>query len=447
MQPENFRFGGGVSGTILHPLVAVWILVAVVLILTLRRDKAIIPFMLAFFMTPAAQILVVAGIHFTMRQILILAVLARMVAFSGEKFAGGFNALDRIVVLWALSSLIIFNIEWMQMQALIKSLGDLIESLGGYLAARFLIPDRETLRRTVKLFALVCLIQGVCMMSELVTSRNVFGFAGGATPSVREGHVRAEGAMGTLYAGAIAGALTPLFVWLWTERKSRMAAAAGLLGAASMIFASHASTSWMACGAGLVALAFWPLRKMMRLVRCGIVAMLVGLHLVMHGPVWSLIEKIDLTGGSSSYHRYELVDNCIRHFSEWWLIGYKDYYSWGFCMFDLCDQWVVAAVTGGLVTLVLYIMIYSRGFGAIGAARRRVEGDKREEWFFWCLGVFLFGNIAVSFGINYMFHLLMCFFLGLACISVAAYRTNPAEIPAAEPLLEHPFALAPGNSG
>ena len=34
MQPENFRFGGGATATVLHPLVAVWMLVAIVLILS-----------------------------------------------------------------------------------------------------------------------------------------------------------------------------------------------------------------------------------------------------------------------------------------------------------------------------------------------------------------------------------------------------------------------------
>ena len=93
----------------------------------------------------------------------------------------------------------------------------------------------------------------------------------------------------------------------------------------------------------------------------------------MHGPVWSLIEKIDLTGGSSSYHRYMLVDNCIRHFGDWWLIGYKNYGDWGLDMWDLCNQFVVNALTGGLVTLVLYLTIFKRSFRAIGIARKRVR--------------------------------------------------------------------------
>ena len=165
----------------------------------------------------------------------------------------------------------------------------------------------------------------------------------------------------------------------------------------------------------------------------------------MHGPVWSLIEKIDLTGGSSSYHRYMLVDNCIRHFGDWWLIGYKYYGDWGFDMWDLCNQFVVAALTGGLVTLGVFIAIYSRGFRALGVARRRVSGNREQEWLFWCLGSALFANVVASFGINYMYHLMMCFFLLLACISIAAFAPQPPPVRAAEQWEPEQFAVVPAK--
>jgi hypothetical protein len=436
MEPEHLAFGGGSAVTVLHPLVAVGMLIAIVLILSLPRHKAIAPLLLAYFTIPVGQVLVLGGVHLTMHQILILTVLARMAAFRGSssegKFAAGFNPLDRVAVLWALSALIISSIQWMETQALIKSLGDLVVNLGGYLAVRFLIPDRETVRRTVKVLAAICVIQGTCMVSEQFTRQNVFSFLGAFQPEIREGHIRSEGVMGSLYGGVFGGVLIPLFLWLWTEGKSRMAACAGLAGATAMMFASHASTSWMAYGGSLLGLSFWPLRKRMRLVRWGIVATLVGLHLVMHGPVWSLIEKIDLTGGSSSYHRYMLVDNCIRHFGDWWLLGYRDYHSWGYSMWDLCNQFVAAALTGGLVTLVLYIMIYSRSFGAIGTARKHVDGDRGQEWLLWCLGSALFANVVASFGINYLDHLIMCFFSLLVCISVATIEARQAAVQTAE---------------
>lgn len=431
MQPKNFRFGGGTAGTAIHPAVAVAVLIAVVLILALPRNKAIFPFLLTYFMTPDAEVLVLGGVHLFMLQILILTALVKMLSSRKSrlgKFSGGFNDLDKVVVLWSSLELIMFLIQYPEMGALIKGLGDSVVNIGGYFAMRFLISDRDAVRRALKALAVVCLIQGPCMVSEQFTHQNVFSFIGKLPPPIREGHVRSEGIMGSLYGGAFAGLLIPLFLWLSMGKESRKLGLAGLAGAVAMVAATHASTSWMALGAGVVGLAFWPLRKQMRPIRFGIGITLVGLHLTMNGPVWSLIEKVDLTGGSSSYHRYMLVDNTIRHFSQWWLMGYKDFPSWGFDMFDLCDQYVVAAVTGGLPALILFIMIFKRAYGALGTARRRVKGDRLQEPLFWCLGASLFSITVSSFGINYMYHLMTCFFVLVACISVTTFKAKEATV-------------------
>jgi len=170
----------------------------------------------------------------------------------------------------------------------------------------------------------------------------------------------------------------------------------------------------------------------------------VALHLVMKAPVWALIARVDLTGSSSGYHRYELVDNCIRHFSQWWLIGYKAYNDWGFMMFDLCDQWVVAAVKAGLVGLVVYIAIFSRSFGAIGSARKQVSGDRLHEWLLWCLGSNLFAVVVAQFGINYMAQLMLSVFTLVACISVATFEASKATARSVEASDPEQFAVASG---
>jgi hypothetical protein len=412
----------------LNPLVAVWMLVAILLILTLPRAKAIAPFLLACFTIPLTQVILVGPLHFPVLRILIMAGLARTAGQGGptskRRFPGGFNGLDKVVVLWTLSSFVVISLQWMDRQAFIKNVGDFLDTLGAYLVVRFLIPDREAVRRTIEVLALICVIQGTCMVSEQFTHRNVFAPLGTNEPSIRNGHVRSEGVMGTLFGGTFAGVIIPLFLWLRTEKESKKEATAGLIGATSMVMASHASTALLAYGSGLVGLCFWPLRKRMRLVRYGIVATLVVLHLFMNGPVWSLIEKIDLTGGSSSYHRYMLVDNCIRHFDQWWLLGFQYPGTWGFDMWDLCNQFVAAALSGGLVGLTLFITIYSRSFAAIGKARKLVNGNRRYEWFLWSLGSTMFANTVASFGINYMLQLQLLFFSVLACISVASFEAK-----------------------
>jgi hypothetical protein len=86
----------------------------------------------------------------------------------------------------------------------------------------------------------------------------------------------------------------------------------------------------MAYVAGVIGFSFWPLRRQMRPVRWVIVVTLVSLHLIMKAPVWALIARADVVGGSSSYHRYELIDAFIRRFDEWWLLGTKHADAWGY---------------------------------------------------------------------------------------------------------------------
>jgi hypothetical protein len=241
------------------------------------------------------------------------------------------------------------------------------------------------------------------MLNEQIAHVNVFGYIGGFGPglTIRDGKIRSQGVLGSISGGAFAGSLIPLFLGLLAERKSRIIACAALVGATIMVFTSNSSTSLLALAASALGILMWPLRRQMRLVRWGISLTLIALHLIMKAPVWALIDRIDLTGSSSGYHREQLVDNCIRHFGDWWLMGYKNYDQWGFCMFDMCNQFVVQAVLGGLVALVAYIAIFSRSFSAIGKARKKVEGNRRREWFLWCQGSTLFAVVVAHFGINY----------------------------------------------
>src|SRR5882724_4206450 len=319
MEPANLRFGGGAAETMLTPAVALGMLVIIALIFALSRNKVITPFLLGCFTIPLGQVVVLGGMHFTVLRILIIAGLIRRAISGGTsppgKYPGGFNGIDRMVILWVVSLMTVLSLQWMEMQAFIHNLGDFLDLFGGYLVVRYFIPDGETVRRAIKALAVVAVIQGVCMLNEQVTHVNVFGYIGGISwLNVRDGKIRSEGVLGCISGGAFGAALIPLFLGLWTDRKERMIALAGIVGAMTMVFASNSSTSLLALAATALAIFFWPLRKQMRLIRWGLVLTLVALHLVMKAPVWALITRVDLTGSSSGYHRFYLVDNCIRHF-------------------------------------------------------------------------------------------------------------------------------------
>ena len=445
MEPLNLRFGGGVADTVMHPLVAVALVLAIILILCLPRKYVIVPLLLAIFCIPLRQVVVVAGVHFTVVRIVILAGLARW-AVLRSSLTGGFNWIDRLVTLWAFASLITFSVQWMETQAIIKSLGVFLDALGGYFVVRFLIRDREDVRRTVKMLAIVAVVMGACMINEQLTRQNVFALLNGTTsaPAVRDGRIRSQGAFGIyIDAGVFGAVLVPLLVWLWSDAKSRLAACLGIAGATAMTLTSASSTPLLAYAGGIMGLCFWPFRRRMRLFLWGLVLMLVGLHLVMEAPVWALIAHIDLTGSSSGYHRYELVDNFIRHFGDWWLLGFKDYNNWGWDMWDLSNEFVALGLTGGLVTLVLFIGILWLSFARLGIARKRAAGGRKQEWFCWCLGSALFANVVAFFGCCYMAQMQMVLFLLLGIISVATFEARRPPVARVETLSDSQLASVP----
>jgi hypothetical protein len=431
MEPENIRFGGGAADTMLHPLVAVEMAIAIILILCLPRKSVVAPFLWMVFTVPLGQVVVLAGIHFTVLRIIILAGLARWAtsprASSAGRLADGFNSIDRLFTFWALSAAVIFTIQYMETQVLIASLGDFLDLLGGYLVLRFLIQDRDDVRRTLKVFAVITVVMGCCMINEQVAGKNVFGLLGGVplSPPVREGKIRAQGAFGVYIDAGVFGAnLIPLFIWLWSDRKFRAAACWGIVGATTMVLTCNSSTPLLSFAAGILGLCLWRFRDQMRLFRRGLVAVLVGLHMVMKAPVWALIARVDLTGSSSGFHRFILLDNCIRHFSDWWLLGTKDYASWGWGMWDLSNQYVAVSFGGGLLTLIVFILILSRSFSGLGTARKHVAiaGDRKEEWFLWCLGAALFATIVGWFGCSYMATMEATLSALLAMISVGIFE-------------------------
>jgi len=101
-------------------------------------------------------------------------------------------------------------------------------------------------------------------------------------------------------------------------------------------------------------------------------------------------------------------------------------------MWDTCNQFVDIALKGGLLTLVCYIAILARSFGAIGTARKLVSGNQSQEWLLWCLGSALFATVVASFGINYMVQLQMELFSLLACISASSFGARQVTVPSLE---------------
>jgi hypothetical protein len=422
--PEyNNRFGAGASSSVIDPFVLIFMIIAIILMFVLPRKYVVIPFLVTVFLAPFGQQIYVAGVHVFVPRILILFGWIRVIVAklsSKTDFAeGGFTAVDKIFIVWAFVRAIATYLEFMEVGAIVNQCGFLIDVLGGFFLIRFLVRDEEDFARVVKTFACILAILSLTMLNEQFRAQNVFGFIGGRlTPFVRDGAIRSQGSFeGPIPAGTFAGTLLCLFLWLWQSKKSRILAVVGVAGCTIMVVTSASSTPLMAYGASLIAVAMWPLRKKMRIIRWGIVVLLVGLHLVMKSPVWFLINRVDFVSGSSGYHRALLIDMCVRHFWDWWLIGVQSTANWGWDMWDQANQFVSEAESGGLATLICFVLMISKSFGRVGNARKLVDGDRDKEWMLWLVGGALFSWVVAFFGISYSDQLLFAWLSLLALVS------------------------------
>ena len=431
------------SETILNPVVLLAILIAGALICFWPRRKVIGAFLFASILIPMDQVLLIGSLHFPMLRILILFGLIRIVKdkvrSKAKVFTGGINKIDIALILLtafvAINGILLFQ----ESGAVINQLGNLYTVFGVYFLLRFLIRDEDDVTHTIQTLAYIAGIVAVVMTYEVATGHNPYALLGGARAAnyaslvAREDRFRAQGPFGhSILAGTFGAVILPLFVGLWWKGKRyRKIATLGIVSSTVMTVACNSSTPVLGYAAGVLALCLWPARRWVHVMRWGVAVTLVALHLVMKSPVWHLIERIDISGGSSSYHRYMLVDQCIRHFGDWWLIGVKDTSVWGWDMWDTANTYVATCDNSGLLPFLLFLAMLVYGFKYLAKARQRVRAEKKASLFMWACSAALFANVVAFFGISYWDQTMASWYALLAMISALALvpKSKPVAVP------------------
>ena len=143
--------------------------------------------------------------------------------------------------------------------------------------------------------------------------------------------------------------------------------------------------------------------------------------------------RINAVGGSTGYHRYRLIDNAIRRFDEWALIGVKGTAHWGHYMFDVTNQYVKEGVRGGILSLTLFVLMIGWSFAYAGRFRKWARNNRTGRTVAWSLGVSLFAQSAMFFSVSitHAQQNMLAFFLVVASLaSLEQARLQGLRMPA-----------------
>jgi hypothetical protein len=400
--------------------------VTAVLLFASPRAWAPLALLMSTIYIPMGQQILIGSLNFTATRVLIAVGVLR-VMLKGERIAVGMTRLDWIMIL--LAGYAVFNSVFHQdpYAVLVYRLGLMYDVLGIFFLFRIFLQEPEDLRRLFAIISVLIVPVAICMIVEKLTGMNYFAlfFGDVAGPEFRlNGSIRAHGPFAhAILAGTIGAACLPMALLLW--RENRRLALTGLVAAAGIVFSSGASGPVMTTLAILLALALWTQRQNLRTIRWLVVILILALAIVMKAPVYYLIARIDVTGGSSSYYRAALIESAIKHLDEWWLAGTDYTRHWmpsgvpgNPSQADITNHYIAIGAMGGLPLLLLFIWVLFEAFSTVGRElRSSLSRDSVDDAFLiWTLGAVLFGHATAFLSISYFGQTFVFLYLLLASI-------------------------------
>ena len=405
--------------TVINPLALFFTIIACICILSLKREYMMIPALLIAMFTTTMQRIVIFGIDFPLLRIILLFAFLRMF-LNLHNTSMRFNIIDKLIISWMSIKIVLVTFLWSTTGAFIFMLGNSFDTIGAYFVVRWVIKDFRDYDIIIKTIILACIPFALFMIIEQATQGwNFFSILGGVPERsfIRAGKLRAQGAFAhAILAGTFGATLLPLSWGIWHRGKKHIALV-GIIISFIITFASSSSGPIITLALGIFGCFFWLLNSHTKIIRNLFFLMIIFLHMVMSAPVWHLISRIDLTGGSTGGHRFRLIDAAVNNFFEWFLVGIKSTAHWGWGLVDVTNQYIAEGIGGGILSLILFIVIIAKCFQTIGKSRVRFSARQDMQKYIWSLGVVLFAHVVSFISVSYFGQIVFFYYLLIGMIS------------------------------
>ena len=394
------------------------VIITIALVITtfvVPRKYFLLPYILAACFVPADQRILILGLDFTILRILIAFGVLRMLA-RGEKRTTRWTRFDQLILSWAVVGASTYVIQWLDARALINRCGVLFDVIGLYWLFKQNIRSWADVQFVFKVLA-VCAVALLPFVTwERATGQNPFSLIGRVGTEIRHAGFRCQATFPhSIMMGLFWANLVPVFLGLTIAEGRKILYCSACAAAIFMVMASNSSTPIAALIGVCLMLGLFSYRCYGRLMAYGSCAAAAALHVVMNNSIWHLICRVNLISGSTGWHRYKLIDGAIRHFNEWAFLGTRSTTNWGWGLQDLTNQYVLEAVRGGLVTLILFVILLITAVKTVGKYSMRPIPAK-QQWFTWSLCVAMLGHCISFMGVSYFGQIVMLLYLMYAIV-------------------------------
>ncbi len=392
--------------------------VLAILTLSLPRKFFLIPYVVGICFVPADQRIIIMGLDFTVLRILIVAGVVRIFLRDEQKNIA-WNNFDKLLFGWAICGAAIYVVRESDMGALIYKSGTLFDILGLYWLFRQGIRSWSDVATIIKLFAVCAILMVPLVAIERATGRNPFLYLGRVHTAVRESRYRCQASFPhSIIFGVFWASLIPFFISFAIVERRKCLYWLAIAAVIFMVIVTRSSTPYGTLAINLVLLlVLFRYRCYGRYIALGLCGLAVALHIVMKAPVWHLLARISIVGGSTGWHRYHLINETVKHFSEWAMLGTRSTLHWGWGMHDITNQYCLEGIRGGLITLVLFVIVLIVAVRTVG--RYSLQNIPRnQQWLAWGVCVSILGHCVSFIGVSYFGQIHMLLYLTFAIVGL-----------------------------
>lgn len=412
----------------MNPVAAIFFFICATALLTVPRKWAVAALLVGCTYITLGQGIEIASLNLPIYRLMLLVGFIRVIT-RGEKLVGGFNTIDKMMIAfgcWAIFASIFHDQE---RYGIVFVCGLVFNLLMIYFLIRIWCADLDEIRGVIAVIALLLVPIAIEMLMEKATGKNLFSIFGGIPQDVmvRQGKLRAQGPfLHAILAGTVGATCIPLFIGLISISRYRAVAIIGIAAGVVVTFASASSGPVMSLIFGCGAMCMWRFKKHLRKIRITVLVIYVALIFLMTKPPYYLISRIDISGGSTGWHRSFLIEQTFKHISEWWLFGTDATRHWMPMQgigsdplhTDITNYYISFGVQAGLPAMVLLIAVLITAFFWVGKIIDVwLETHPERSFMAWSYGACLFAHAATSISVSYFDQSMVFFWLPIAVIS------------------------------